>query len=111
MVFNGNFCYGFDGEIYMLVFGGKLQKVFVKILFDRNDKDLICQIKISGVIEMVVFLDGKEVVFILRGDVYVILVEYKIIKQVMNIFCQEWGIDFVFDGCILVYVLECGGFW
>lgn len=111
MASNGNLCYGFDGEIYTLAPGGKPQKVSVKILSDRNDKDLIRQIKTSGATEMAVSPDGKEVAFILRGDVYVTSVEYKTTKQVTNTPCQERGIDFAPDGRTLVYASERGGLW
>ena len=111
MASNGNLCYGFDGEIYTLTPGGKSQKVSVKILSDRNDKDLTRQIKTSGATEMAVSPDGKEVAFILRGDVYVTSVEYKTTKQITNTPCQERGIDFAPDGRSLVYASERGGLW
>ena len=60
---------------------------------------------------MAVSPDGKEVAFILRGDVYVTSVEYKTTKQVTNTPCQERGIDFAPDGRTLVYASERGGLW
>ena len=66
----------------------------ISIVSDRNDKDIIRQIKSSGATEMAVSPDGKEVAFVLRGDVYVTSVEYKTTKQITNTPCQERTVDF-----------------
>ena len=108
---DGRLCYGFDGEIYTLLPGGEAQKVNISIVSDRNDKDIIRQIKSSGATEMAVSPDGKEVAFVLRGDVYVTSVEYKTTKQITNTSCQERTVDFAPDGRTLVYASERGGLW
>lgn len=108
---DGKLCYGFDGEIYTLAPGGQPQKVNINIVSDRSDKDLIRQIKSSGATEMAVSPNGKEVAFILRGDVYVTSVDYKTTKQITNTPCQERDIDFAPDGRSLVYASERGGLW
>ena len=108
---DGRLCYGFDGEIYTLLPGGEAQKVNISIVSDRNDKDIIRQIKSSGATEMAVSPDGKEVAFVLRGDVYVTSVEYKTTKQITNTPCQERTVDFAPDGRTLVYASERGGLW
>lgn len=74
---DGRLCYGFDGEIYTLVPGGEPRKVNISIVSDKSDKDLIRQIKSSGATEMALSPNGKEVAFVLRGDVYVTSVDYK----------------------------------
>lgn len=108
---DGKLCYGFDGEIYTLLPGGQPQKVAVRIVSDRNDKDLIRQIKSSGATEMAVSPGGKEVAFILRGDVYVTSVEYQTTKQITNTPFQERDVDFAPDGRSLVYASERDGLW
>lgn len=111
MAADGKLCYGFDGEIYTLQPGAQPQKVNISIVSDRNDKDLIRQIKSSGATEMAVSPDGKEVAFVLRGDVYVTSVDYKTTRQITNTPCQERDIDFAPDGRALVYASERGGLW
>lgn len=108
---DGRLCYGFDGEIYTMLPGGEPQKVNVRIVSDRNDKDLIRQLRHSGATEMAVSPDGKEVAFILRGDIYVTSVEYKTTKQITNTPCQERDVNFAPDGRTLVYAAERGGLW
>lgn len=108
---DGRLCYGFNGEIYTLLPGGKSSKMVVSIISDKSDKDLIRSIKGSGATEMVVSPDGKEIAFVLRGDVYVTSVEYKTTKQVTNTPFQERDIDFAPDGRSLVYASERGGLW
>lgn len=108
---DGKLCYGYDGEIYTLLPGGQPSKVNISIVSDKNDKDLIRQIKSSGATEMAVSPSGKEVAFILRGDVYVTSVDYKTTKQITNTPCQERDINFAPDGRTLVYASERNGLW
>ena len=111
MAGDGKLCYGYNGEIYTLAAGGQPQKVNINIVSDRTDKDLIRQIRGYGATEMAVSPSGKEVAFILRGDVYVTAVDYRTTKQITNTPCQERNIDFAPDGRSLVYASERNGLW
>src|SRR5699024_8949251 len=105
----GTLCYGYDGEIYTLVPGKQPQKVNVTILADKNDKDIILQIRSSGVTDIAVSSKGKDVAFIMRGDVYVTSIDYKTTKQITNTPDQERNISFAPDGRTLVYSSERDG--
>ena len=108
---NGTLCYGYNGEIYTLHEGGEPQRVNITIAADANDKDLIRQIKSSGATSISVSPGGKEVAFVMHGDVYVTSVEYKTTKQVTNTPEQERTIDFSPDGRSIVYDSERNGIW
>lgn len=108
---NGVLCYGYDGEIYTVTEGEAPKKVQITLIADKNDTDLVHQIKSNGASEIAVSPDGKEVAFILHGDVFVTSVEYKTTKQITDTPEQERDIDFAPDGRSLVYAAERNGLW
>ena len=87
------------------------QKVQISIVTDKNDKDLIRQIKRSGATEISLSPDAKEIAFVLRGDVYVTSTEYSTTKQITNTPQQERDIHFSPDGRSIVYASERNGLW
>ena len=108
---NGTLCYAYDGGIYTLKEGAQPQKLDIRIVNDKTDRDLIRQIKSSGATHIALSPEGKEVAFILRGDVYVTSTEYKTTKQITNTAQQERNVDFAPDGRSLVYASERDGMW
>lgn len=108
---NGTICYAYDGEIYIKKDGQEPQKVNISIAADRNDIDLERQIKTWGATEIALSPNGKEIGFVLHGDVYVTNIEYKTTKQITDTPEQERSIDFSPDGLAIVYDSERGGLW
>ena len=108
---NGKLCYGYNGEIYTVKEGAKPQKVDVRIISDKVENDLIHQLKTSGATDIAVSPNGKEIAFIVRGDVYVTSVDYETTKQITNTPQQERDLDFSPDGRSLVYSAERGETW
>jgi len=108
---NDMLCYGYDGEIYTLKQGGQPQKVNVRIVTDKVDKELDRQINTMGATEIKVAPNGKEVAFVMHGDVYVTSVDYKTTKQITDTPEQERSIDFSPDGKSIVYAAERDGMW
>jgi len=108
---DGLMCFSYDGELYTMREGAQPQKLNVQIVADNDEKDVIKQIKSSGATDMAVSPTGKEVAFILRGDVYVSSVDYKTTKQITDTPYQERNIDFSPDGRSLVYSSEVDGLW
>ena len=108
---NGTLCYSYNGEIYTLREGGEPQRVDITVNADRSDKELIRQIKSSGATAISVSPSGKEVAFVMHGDVYVTSVEYKTTKQITDTPEQERTIDFSPDGRSIVYDSERNGMW
>ena len=108
---NGMLCYGYDGGIYTLKEGEQPQKVNIKVVTDQINRDIIRQIKNNGATQIALSSEGKEVAFILRGDVYVTSTEYKTTRQITNTAEQERNVDFAPDGRSLVYASERNGLW
>ena len=108
---NGLLCYGYDGGIYTLKEGEQPKKVNIKVVTDQINRDIIRQIKNNGASQIAVSSEGKEVAFILRGDVYVTSTEYKTTRQITNTPEQERNVDFAPDGRSLVYASERNGLW
>ena len=108
---NGTLAFSWDGEIYTLTPGGQPKKVDVTIVSDDYDLDMVNSLRTSGATTMAVSPDGKEVAFVLRGDVYVTSVKYSTTKRITNTPGQERRISFSADGRTLVYDSERDGKW
>lgn len=108
---NGTLCYGYNGEIYTLREGREPQRVNITINADRSEKELIRQIKQDGATAISVSPGGKEVAFVMHGDVYVTSVDYKTTKRITDTPEQERTIDFSPDGRSIVYDSERDGMW
>ena len=108
---NGTLCYGYNGEIYTMREGGEPYRVNITIAADRTEKELIRQIKRDGATNISVSPGGKEIAFVMHGDVYVTSVDYNTTKQITDTPEQERTIDFSPDGRSIVYDSERNGMW
>ena len=108
---NGTLCYGYNGEIYTLREGGEPLRVDITVTADCSAKELIREIKKGGATAISVSPGGKEIAFVMHGDVYVTSVDYNTTKQITDTPEQERTIDFSPDGRSIVYDSERNGMW
>lgn len=108
---DGTLCYSYDGELWTVKEGAAPSKVKVAIAADYNEKPLVAQVRRSGATDLAVSPSGKEVAFILHGDVYVTSIEYATTRCVTDTPQQERDLSFSADGRSIVYSAERGDTW
>ncbi len=99
-----------NGELYTLAQGGTPAKVKVSIINDGDNK-IEKQTQRSGLSEAVVSSNGKEIAFVVRGDIYVTSVDYGTTRRITNTASQERSPSFSPDGRMLVYAGFRNGSW
>lgn len=102
-------CFTWNGEIYTQpVAGGEPSKVAISLIRDdENRPDRV--VASSGAGSPCVSPDGKQVAFIVRGDVFVTSVEYNTTKQITATPAAERGVTFGHDNRSIVYASERDG--
>ncbi len=108
---NGIFCYHYNGEIYTQPLNGTPKKVSIAIATDKTEQEITYESLSKGATEMAVSPDGKEVAFIIRGDVFVTSTNHNNTKRITNTPEQERSVSFSPDGKKLLYASERNGSW
>jgi Tol biopolymer transport system component/C-terminal processing protease CtpA/Prc len=108
---NNTLCFGYDGEIFLKKGNDEPQKLTVAIAEDGRiivDKNVPVS---SGATEMQVSPNGKEIAFVVRGEIFVTSVEGGVTKRITNTPYQERSVSFSPDGRSLVYAAEPDSSW
>ena len=109
---NGDLCFGYDGEIYLLPRGATHPaKVKIQIAVAGNAPERQQTQLNEGVTEIVLSPNGKEIAFVVRGDVYVASIEHGDTKRITNTPGQERNLSFSYDGRKLVFAAEYDKPW
>ncbi|WP_108823264.1 S41 family peptidase [Dysgonomonas sp. Marseille-P4361] len=108
---NGLLCFSYDGEIYTMANEISPKKVDIEIIADNIEAEKKRINFTSGAGEMSVSKNGKDVVFIIRGDVFVASVEYGTTRRITNTPEQERSVSFSPDGRSILYTSERNGIW
>jgi len=104
-------CFTYNGEIYTMKEGGKPEKLNVSISADfRGNNEKIVPIN-TGATEMSLSPNGKEIAFVVRGEIFVTSVDGGITKRITNTAQQERMIAFSNDGRSIYYSAERGNSW
>ncbi|WP_460894119.1 S41 family peptidase [Rufibacter soli] len=108
---DGVLSFTYNGEIYTQKPGAQPQKVAIQLYSDiRANQETVLPIS-GGMTEMEVSPNGKEVVFVNRGEVFVSSVEGGITKRITNTPEQERSVSFSPDGRKILYAGERNGSW
>lgn len=107
----GTLCYSYDGEVYVSRDGNSMQKVDIQVITDDAEREYRVQFKKDGINSVEVSPNGKEIAFIIRGDVYVTSAEYSNTRRITNTPEQERNISWSPDGTSIAYSSERNGCW
>lgn len=108
---DGTLCYAYDGAIYTLKEGSQPVRLNLSMVADDGTDKLRRQVLRSGATEFAVSPSGKEIAFVVHGDVYVTSIDYATTKRITDTPEQERNVNFSPDGRSLVYASERGGLW
>ena len=108
----GDLCFGFDGELYTLPAGAHdPQKVAVQISLTDNAPRIRTEQFADQVTEIALSPNGKEIAFVVRGDIFVASSEDGMTKRITNTPGQERSVAFSPDGRHLVFAAEYNKPW
>lgn len=108
---DGTMAFNYDGELYTLKEGSEPVKLKVAITTDQLEKAKQVKFFSTGPTDMAVSPNGKEVAFVVRGDVFVTSVDYVTTKRITNTAEEERNVEFSPDGRSLLYASERNGVW
>ncbi len=108
----GDLCYTWDGEIYVQPAGAAASHTIgVNVAADSRHNDIEYIDVASEITDFDVSPDGKEIVFVARGEIFVTSTTHGDTKRISNTPEQERSVTFSPDGRSLLYASERGGSW
>jgi len=108
---NGKICFSHHGELYTMIEGSEPQKVDINIFSIRKNLNHEIVSISSGISEMAISPNGKEFVFIKRGEIFVSSVDGGTTKRITNTPEQERSVSFSPQGDKILYASERDGSW
>ena len=108
---NGMICFWYNGEIYTQLPPNAPKKVALEIFTDRRYNEAVVKLIKGDADDFAVSPNGKEIAFIVRGEVFVTSIDYSATKRITDTPEQERNLDFNSDGTKLIYSGERDGSW
>lgn len=108
---NGTLAFTYNGFVYTMKEGTEPQKLAITVVRDRIENTVEREVMRSGASEMAVSPNGKEVAFVVRGEVFVTSTEYGTTKRITDTPEQERSVSFSPDGKKLLYAGERNNSW
>ncbi|MCP4899600.1 MAG: peptidase S41 [bacterium] len=109
---SGKLCYAWDGEIWIRPAGAiDSVKLDITVVTDTRHNDVHWKDVAREISDFEVSPDGKELVFIARGEVFVTSAGHATTKRITNTPEQERSVSFSPDGRSLLYASERNGSW
>lgn len=108
---NNIMCYSFNGQIYTQEVNQEPKLVPIDVSGDETLVQEELLFVNGGVSEMEPSSNGKEIVFIFRGDVFVTSVDGSLTRRLTNTPEQERSVDISADGRRIVYAGERNNSW
>lgn len=107
---NNLLCYSYDGQVYTQREGSEPQMINIQMAYDGLT-DLPTPIAVENFTEARLSPNGKEFVYIFRGEIFVSSIEHGTTKRITNTSRQERSVSFSPDGKSLVYAAETDTSW
>ncbi|MBE0637987.1 MAG: PD40 domain-containing protein [Bacteroidales bacterium] len=108
---NDRICFGYDGEIYIKDKNSAPRKVQITLSSDDKQNPVAYKKEKNGAGEMAVSPDGKEIAFVLRGEIFVTSTDFATTRRITKTPEQERSVSFSPDGRKLLYAGERDGSW
>lgn len=111
MAGDGTLCYTYNGELYTQQEGHDPRRIEITLVTAAKSNDGQLFSANGQISDMAVSPDGKEVAFIVRGEVFTASVEGEWCKRITSTPAEESFISYGKDGKTLVYASERDGRW
>lgn len=108
---SGTLCFCYNSAIYTKATDGEPKRVNIRIETDERYTDSRTETFTNGVTDMALSPNGKEVAFVVRGEVFVCNAEGGVTKRITNTPEQERSVSFSPDGRSLLYAAERNKIW
>jgi len=108
---DGAMAFSWHGDIYAMAPGGPAERIDIDIAVDTAGDEPRMASESRGASDFAVSPSGKEIAFILRGEVFVTSVDFGTTVRITDTPEQERSVDFAPDGRSIVYAGERGGSW